>query len=202
MPPPPPPPQGFYVRPGRGADKAKYLVYSHGGSWCNTLDPKVASDATWNCVVRAGTYEGSSAYNPPSGPPRKNMAKGIMDPDCATNPHFCNWSVVYFMYCDGSSFTGDRQLPHVVPAPPPAPSSEGAHGTAVADGASGGGGIANASTSLAAPKYIWSRGFRNLHALWDRLLVPTKCVVGPVLLAAGGCAPPAPCTTLALRVVR
>ena len=27
-------PPGFYVRPGQGADKAKFLVYSHGGSWC------------------------------------------------------------------------------------------------------------------------------------------------------------------------
>jgi hypothetical protein len=62
-----------------------------------------------------------------------------MDPDCTRNPHFCNYTVVYFMYCDGSSWTGDRVLPHEV------------------DG-----------------KQVWSRGIRNLHALWDRMLSPER----------------------------
>ena len=96
--------------------RSKFLVYSHGGSWCYDT---VAADtsATWNCAVRAGVYEGSSALNPPSGPPRDNMDKGIMSSDCGLNPHFCNHSVVYFMYCDGSSFTGDRALPHSPSSP-------------------------------------------------------------------------------------
>jgi hypothetical protein len=65
------------------------------------------------------------------------MNAGIMSSDCTVNPHFCNWTVVYFMYCDGSSWSSDRELPHNVSG-----------------------------------KLVWSRGLRNLHALWDRMLAP------------------------------
>lgn len=95
--------------------------------------------------MRASTYEGSSTHNPPAGPPRANMDKGIMSSDCKLNPHFCNYTVVYFMYCDGSSFTGDREEPHLV------------------DG-----------SKFHGITKVWSRGKRNLQALWDRLLEPSK----------------------------
>eukprot|EP00035_Acanthoeca_spectabilis_P039687 m.64227 g.64227 ORF g.64227 m.64227 type:complete len:489 (+) comp9706_c0_seq1:1521-2987(+) len=131
-------PPGFYHRPGRGSDASNFLVYSHGGSWCYDLNSSDTS-ATWNCLVRSGTYEGSSDFNPPSGPPRHNMNAGIMSSDCTVNPHFCNWTVVYFMYCDGSSWSSDRDLPHLV-----------------------------------GNKTVWSRGLRNLHALWDRMLAPAR----------------------------
>ena len=36
------------------------------------------------------------------------MDLGLLSTDCTRNPHFCNWTVVYFIYCDGSSFTGSR----------------------------------------------------------------------------------------------
>lgn len=137
-------PPGLYFRPGKGSDVSKFLVYSHGGSWCYDL---VTGDAsgTWNCAVRASLYEGSSKYNPETGPPRKNMNRGIMSSDCRENPHFCNWSVVYFIYCDGSSFTGDREQPHVV-----------------------------SGSDYKGITHIWSRGARNLHALWDRMIEPMK----------------------------
>ena len=82
---------GFYFRPGRGADAKKFLLWSHGGGWCRNEG---------ECAGRALTYEGSSRCNPPAGPPRQNMDKGIMSSDCKTNPHFCNWSVAYFIYCE------------------------------------------------------------------------------------------------------
>eukprot|EP01052_Picozoa_sp_SAG31_P035493 SAG31_NODE_4291_length_3376_cov_1.344522_2_plen_294_part_00 len=94
-------PPGFYFRPGRGADKTNFILWSHGGGWCRNEG---------ECAGRALTYEGSSARNPPDGPPRQNMDKGIMSSDCGVNP-FCNWTVAYFIYCDGGSWTGDRDQP-------------------------------------------------------------------------------------------
>eukprot|EP01046_Picozoa_sp_COSAG06_P007387 COSAG06_NODE_360_length_16832_cov_9.250209_19_plen_247_part_00 len=108
-------PPGLFFRRGRGADARKFIVYSHGGAWCWDMNTTEDHGKKSNCVIRATTYEGSSnaTVNPPSGPPRGNMDKGLMSTNCTTNPRFCDWSVVYFMYCDGSSFTGSRTAPHV-----------------------------------------------------------------------------------------
>ena len=127
---------GFYFRPGRGTGAQKYLLWSHGGGWCRTEG---------ECAGRALTYEGSSRCNPERGPPRANMDSGIMSSNCAENPRFCNHTVVYFMYCDGGSWTGDRDEP--VPtsqaeyADPPVPS-------------------------------VHLKGRRNLEAILDTLLTP------------------------------
>lgn len=102
-------PPGLYWRPGRGADAAKFLIFSHGGSWCYELD---GGNVVTNCVTRSHSYEGSSTLQPGQLPPRNNMDRGIMDPNCVRNPHFCNWSVAYFMYCDGASYSGDAEQPH------------------------------------------------------------------------------------------
>eukprot|EP01062_Namystynia_karyoxenos_P062864 TRINITY_DN55721_c0_g1_i1.p1 TRINITY_DN55721_c0_g1~~TRINITY_DN55721_c0_g1_i1.p1 ORF type:complete len:487 (+),score=171.20 TRINITY_DN55721_c0_g1_i1:91-1461(+) len=101
-------PPALYYRPGKGGDAARFLVYSHGGGWCyNEAE----------CAARAKTFEGSTdGCLEPQGPPyhlelnntRSNMMSGIMSPDCAQNPRFCNWSVAFLMYCDGSSWTSDR----------------------------------------------------------------------------------------------
>lgn len=60
------------------------------------------------------TFEGSSLdkYQPAAGPPRDNMDKGILSSNCTTN-NFCNFTVVYLMYCDGSSFSGSREAAFV-----------------------------------------------------------------------------------------
>lgn len=128
---------GFYFRPGRGASAKKFLLWSHGGGWCRSEG---------ECAGRALTYEGSSSCNPEAGPPRANMNTGIMSSDCTENPRFCNYTVAYFMYCDGGSWTGNRDEP--VPtsqaeyADPPVPS-------------------------------VHLKGRRNLAAIMDTLLTPT-----------------------------
>ena len=106
-------PPGLYFRPGRGAGRRQFIIYSHGGSWCYKL---TGADKTWDCGARSKTYEGSSApqYQSDLGPTRNNMAAGIMDPNCDMNPVFCEWSVVYLMYCDGMSFAGNRTEPHTL----------------------------------------------------------------------------------------
>lgn len=35
--------------------------------------------------------------------------------DCKVNPAFCTWTIVYMFYCDGTSFSGDREAPVEVP---------------------------------------------------------------------------------------
>eukprot|EP00035_Acanthoeca_spectabilis_P008138 m.149094 g.149094 ORF g.149094 m.149094 type:complete len:429 (-) comp14225_c0_seq2:181-1467(-) len=135
-------PPALYHRPGRGTDASNFLVYANGGCWCYDFNQSDTSDIT-NCLLRSQTYLGSSdaRFNPDSGPPttQDNMSGGIMSTNCSANPQFCNWSVVFLVYCDGSSWSSDREAPHVV------------NGT-----------------------QIWSRGLRNLHALWDRMLTPAK----------------------------
>ena len=37
-----------------------------------------------------------------------------MSDNPAINPDFFNWNMAFFRYCDGSSFSGDRQEPLVV----------------------------------------------------------------------------------------
>lgn len=34
-----------------------------------------------------------------------------MDSDCDNNPDFCNFNRVYMAYCDGNSFSGNRDQP-------------------------------------------------------------------------------------------
>lgn len=129
-------PPGFYFRPGRGADASKFLLWSHGGGWCRNEG---------ECAGRALTYEGSSRCNPPKGPPRQNAASGIMSPDCSINPHFCNWSLAYFIYCDGASWTGNRDQA--------IPTSQAEY--------------ANTATPT-----VHFKGSRNLQAIMDTLLSP------------------------------
>jgi hypothetical protein len=55
-------------------------------------------------------------------PRLKNASQhGIIDPDCSNNPVFCEWSVAYLGYCDGTSYTGDLASPQTVPAGPVSP---------------------------------------------------------------------------------
>lgn len=38
-------------------------------------------------------------------------AHGVDNPNCTVNPAFCNWSIAYMYYCDGTSWTGDLDEP-------------------------------------------------------------------------------------------
>jgi len=38
---------------------------------------------------------------------------GVMSDDCKVNPDFCNFNRVYLPYCDGNSFSGNRDAPLV-----------------------------------------------------------------------------------------
>ena len=40
-----------------------------------------------------------------------NNFDGFLDPNINNNPSFYNWNVVYFPYCDGTSFAGNLNKP-------------------------------------------------------------------------------------------
>eukprot|EP00729_Bicosta_minor_P019916 gene19917-biopygen26299 len=50
--------------------------------------------------------------------PATKGAGGIMDSNCANNPDFCNFNRVYMAYCDGNSFSGNRDEAVVVGGKP------------------------------------------------------------------------------------
>ena len=82
--------------------------YFDGGGWC--YDEK-------DCFARSSTTLGSS-NDWPSTEAVGNLALGLMNPSCAKNPHFCNFNRVYLKYCDGTSFSGNRDDAVVVDGKP------------------------------------------------------------------------------------
>ena len=89
-------PGGYYLRThnakGQKADPNKWIVFMQGGGWCS-------SDA--DCAGRAGTALGSSTG---WGPTYTDLYEG--SETFAMNP-FDSYTVVYGMYCDGGSWTGN-----------------------------------------------------------------------------------------------
>ncbi|XP_065183346.1 uncharacterized protein LOC135814192 [Sycon ciliatum] len=88
---------GYYWRPGTGTGKNKWIVHQEGGGWCYNED---------DCVGRSKTRLGSSKYFP------KSMTfGGLLSDDCTANPDFCTYNVVFLPYCDGASFSGNKDTP-------------------------------------------------------------------------------------------
>lgn len=126
-------PAGYYFREGVGAGKDKWLLVFNGGGWCVGHDGSAAAAAK-GCSARA---EGALGSSKPWTKTRPADAHGMTSPDCAVNPAFCTWTVAYMFCasppracarltplrlsfvacadCDGTSFSGDREAPVVVP---------------------------------------------------------------------------------------
>ena len=88
-------PPAYHLAPGSGSGVNSWLVHFEGGAWCNNA---------MTCLQRSRTPLGSS----------KEMAKrvaftGILSNASGYNPDFYNWNKVKVRYCDGSSFTGDKE---------------------------------------------------------------------------------------------
>uniref|UniRef100_A0ACD5YS68 Uncharacterized protein n=1 Tax=Avena sativa TaxID=4498 RepID=A0ACD5YS68_AVESA len=88
-------PPAYHLAPGFGSGVNSWLVHFQGGAWCNN-----ATD----CLRRSLTAFGSS----------KKIANqsdftGILSNTPDYNPDFYNWNKVQVMYCDGSSFTGNKE---------------------------------------------------------------------------------------------
>eukprot|EP00051_Salpingoeca_urceolata_P029069 m.488857 g.488857 ORF g.488857 m.488857 type:complete len:384 (+) comp26156_c0_seq1:66-1217(+) len=89
-------PGGYYIRHGVGANADKWIVFHQGGGWCG-------SDL--NCAARAKTGLGSS-NNWPSTYTDVYEGSQLF----STEP-FSEFTIVYAMYCDGSSWTGNVASP-------------------------------------------------------------------------------------------
>ena len=90
-------PPGFYFRSGNGSGKSKWIIYFQGGGWCYRIE---------RCYRRSVTALGSSKFF------RKTiLLEGLLSNQAKYNPDFYNWNSVFVAYCDGGSFTGNRDKP-------------------------------------------------------------------------------------------
>ncbi|CAE6923365.1 PAE5 [Symbiodinium natans] len=88
-------PPVYYLRRGFGAGVNKWYVHHQGGGWCESLD---------DCVGRSRTALGSSSSYPAS----VGLEAGYFSANASVNPMMYNWNIVFMMYCDGASFSGDN----------------------------------------------------------------------------------------------
>uniref|UniRef100_A0A7S0B1M2 EF-hand domain-containing protein n=1 Tax=Pyrodinium bahamense TaxID=73915 RepID=A0A7S0B1M2_9DINO len=89
---------GFYFAHAAGSASAgKWIIMLQGGAWCFNAE---------DCLARSTTDLGSSKFWSQSA-----NRGGIMSGNCLVNPDFCNFNRVMVAYCDGASYTGDREQP-------------------------------------------------------------------------------------------
>jgi hypothetical protein len=82
---------------GSAKDTNNWQLYFQGGGWCyDEMD----------CWGRSNTGLGSSKSWKPT-----SSIGGILSDDCTKNPDFCNFNRVHMVYCDGNSFSGNRDDP-------------------------------------------------------------------------------------------
>lgn len=93
-------PAALYLRPGVGANKSNIILFWEGGGWCESLE---------DCVSRSKTALGSSTFLTAG-----YSARDVLSPNCTLNPYFCDWSMVYAQYLDGTSRSGNVEAPVVV----------------------------------------------------------------------------------------
>lgn len=90
----------YYHRRGVGSSERLWIIHFNGGAWC--FDAKA-------CFERAHSSLGST-NKLPAAPP---IIQGINSPDPTVNPDFHDWNLVWVVYCDGASFTGDQDRPMI-----------------------------------------------------------------------------------------
>lgn len=87
----------YYFKAGVEENRSKWVIHLCGGGMC-------MNDT--ECYQRSQTFVGSINFWPPL------MAwGGPIDEDPVYNPDFYSWTHVFFPYCDGASFSGDREDP-------------------------------------------------------------------------------------------
>ena len=91
-------PPAYYHRPGIGPNDRSWIIHFNGGAWC--FDKRA-------CTERSRSSLGSTKKLPKSPP----IVQGINSPNPTTNPDFYDWNLVWIVYCDGASFTGNLERP-------------------------------------------------------------------------------------------
>ena len=116
---------GYWFRRGSAANASKWVIHMQGGGWC--WDTEQRADHQRSCHDRARKGLGSSLgwnssgmFNPnvssaggglPNAPDNWYCCEGILSSNSTVNPDFYDWNLVFIGYCDGSSFSGNRDAP-------------------------------------------------------------------------------------------
>lgn len=87
-------PPGYYIRYGKSPNINKWIIYLPGGAWCTSEE---------ECYSRSFTDLGSSM-----DAPALSAFGGILSASETDNPDFHKWNMVKLIYCDGSSYLGNR----------------------------------------------------------------------------------------------
>ncbi|XP_072974888.1 pectin acetylesterase 5-like [Typha angustifolia] len=87
-------PPGYHLQKGSGSGSDSWLVHLEGGGWCRNLAA---------CSARKRTSLGSSRHME-----LQVSFFGILSNVKSQNPDFYNWNKVKIRYCDGASFSGNR----------------------------------------------------------------------------------------------
>jgi len=88
----------YYHRPGIGPNERSWIIHFNGGAWCFDANA---------CIERSHSSLGSTNKLPKSPP----IIQGINSPNPVVNPDFYDWNLVWVVYCDGASFTGNLEKP-------------------------------------------------------------------------------------------
>ena len=97
-------PGAFFFSPAADAANANnWQIYFQGGGWC------YEEQDCWN---RAKSHIGTSNWIQDNV--TTSSLGGLLSSDCAQNPEFCKYNRVHMLYCDGNSFSGNREDPIVV----------------------------------------------------------------------------------------
>ena len=89
-------PGAYYLRTVPGS--TDWMFYFEGGGWCYS---------EVDCLGRSHGGLGSSKAYPAT---QSDNLGGLLSPNATIN-YFSNYNLVYMKYCDGNSFSGDRDAP-------------------------------------------------------------------------------------------
>ena len=102
----------YYI--ASGTNRNKWLVSFKGGGWCggDTIPYGHGSGGDWpeSCYTRSfNSKGGSNSYTP-----TMEFSGNEFSSSESENPLMYDWNKVLIMYCDGASFSGNRDLPDIV----------------------------------------------------------------------------------------
>ena len=113
-------PAMYYRNASNDRAATSWVIYFKGGGWCGLPEagsgaksPGLPGGGFDDCAHRAATILGGSSHLPSEF----GYDGGPIDPDPRSNPAFADFHHVVAWYCDGASFTGDRDAPLTWPNP-------------------------------------------------------------------------------------
>jgi hypothetical protein len=102
------PPALYYRNASSALASTKWVIYFKGGGWCGLGDEGAGAigGAVDSCAHRLSTALGNSSLFP-----KTYGVDGPLDTDPSSNPMFHDYHHVVLWYCDGASFSGNREDP-------------------------------------------------------------------------------------------